>query len=110
MFKISNFFSKKKKENNFIPLISIHPFVHTASVINPISLPFNRDIITNMFKGFYILSFRPFESGDVIKIEDKQGTVMDMDIHYIKMSGKGNNIIYYPTCRAYSNIIEIFKK
>ncbi len=65
-----------------------------------------QDIISNMLAGVLILMHRPFRRGNYIKIGDKEGTVIDMDLRYTTLQ-RDNLKILIPNSTLFKDAITI---
>jgi small-conductance mechanosensitive channel len=52
--------------------------------------------VSNIISGFFLLSERPFEVGDVIKVGDKTGVILSVDLMSIKIRTFDNLFIRIP--------------
>ncbi len=67
-----------------------------------------QDTIKNVFGAFTILTDRPFNIGDVIKIDSYEGTIIDVGIRSTKMRNYDKRIITFPNYRiADASIVNI---
>jgi small-conductance mechanosensitive channel len=65
-----------------------------------------QDIIGNVLAGVLILMHRPFRRGIYIKVGDKEGTVIDMDLRYTSLQ-KDNLKILIPNSTLFKEAITI---
>ena len=65
-----------------------------------------QDIISNVLAGVLILKHRPFRRGNYIKIGDKEGTVVDMDLRYTTLQ-RENLKILIPNSTLFKDAITI---
>lgn len=65
-----------------------------------------QDIISNLLAGVLLLMHRPFRRGNYIKIGDKEGTVVDMDLRYTTLQ-KDNLKILIPNSSLFKDAITI---
>lgn len=65
-----------------------------------------QDIISNVLAGVLILMHRPFRRGNYIKIGDKEGTVVDMDLRYTTLQ-RENLKILIPNSALFKEAITI---
>lgn len=65
-----------------------------------------QDIISNLLAGVLILVNRPFRRGNYIKIGDKEGIVVDMDMRYTTLQ-KDNLKILIPNATLFKEAITI---
>lgn len=65
-----------------------------------------QDVISNLLAGVLILMNRPFRRGNYIKVGDKEGTVIDMDLRYTSLQ-KDNLKILIPNSTLFKEAITI---
>jgi small conductance mechanosensitive channel len=65
-----------------------------------------QDIISNLLAGVLLLMHRPFRRGNYIKIGDKEGIVIDMDLRYTTLQ-KDNLKILIPNSALFKEAITI---
>jgi small-conductance mechanosensitive channel len=65
-----------------------------------------QDIISNTLAGILLLMHRPFRRGNYIKVGDKEGTVIDMDLRYTMLQ-KDNLKILIPNSTMFKEAITI---
>ena len=65
-----------------------------------------QDIISNLLAGVLLLMHRPFRRGNYIKIGDKEGIVVDMDLRYTTLQ-KDNLKILIPNSSLFKEAITI---
>lgn len=65
-----------------------------------------QDIISNVLAGVLILMNRPFRRGNYIRVGDKEGTVIDMDLRYTTLQ-KDNLKILIPNSSLFKEAITI---
>lgn len=65
-----------------------------------------KDNIGNVASGIFILIFRPFRVGDYIKVEDSEGSVVDIRVMYTEISTLGNQMIVIPNSRLTNSVIK----
>jgi len=67
-----------------------------------------QDTIKNIFGAFTILTDRPFNIGDTIKIDSYEGTIIDVGIRSTKMRNYDKRLITFPNYRiADASIVNI---
>jgi small-conductance mechanosensitive channel len=65
-----------------------------------------QDVISNVLAGVLILMNRPFRRGNYIRVGDKEGTVIDMDLRYTSLQ-KDNLKILIPNSSLFKEAITI---
>ncbi|NDV65099.1 mechanosensitive ion channel family protein [Bacteroides sp. 224] len=67
-----------------------------------------QDTIKNIFGAFTILTDKPFNIGDVIRIDDFEGTIIDVGVRSTQMRNYDNRLITFPNYKiADASIINI---
>lgn len=61
--------------------------------------------IGNMVSGFFLLSEKPFEVGDVVKIDSTMGIILDVDLLSLKIRTFDNQLVRIPNEVIISTII-----
>jgi small-conductance mechanosensitive channel len=70
-----------------------------------------KDLLSNFFKGFFILFMKPFKRGWTISLNGFTGKVLSIDIRYIKLeSSIDKSDILIPIQMAYGSPVIISKK
>ena len=69
-----------------------------------------QDTLGNLFSGIALLYEKPFSEGDVIKIEDRIGTVTEMNWRAIRMLTRENEMIIIPHLVIGQGIIENYSR
>jgi small-conductance mechanosensitive channel len=64
-----------------------------------------KDILQNLFAGFLILLYRPFQIGDQIKIDDFEGTVEEISIRATKIKTYDGERVVIPNSQLYMNAV-----
>ena len=59
----------------------------------------------NMVSGIFLLSEKPFEVGDVVRVEDKTGIVQDVDLLSLKIRTFDNQMVRIPNETLISTIV-----
>ncbi|MDR2968878.1 MAG: mechanosensitive ion channel family protein [Tannerellaceae bacterium] len=55
-----------------------------------------QDTVKSLFGAFTILTDKPFNIGDTVKIDNFEGTIIDVGIRSTKMRGYDNRIVIFP--------------
>lgn len=67
-----------------------------------------QDTVKNVFGAFTILTDKPFSIGDTIRVDDFEGTVVDVGVRSTKIKNYDNRIITFPNYKITdANIINI---
>eukprot|EP01038_Epipyxis_sp_PR26KG_P014165 gene14165-19006_t len=85
----------------------IKPFLSLLS-ISGLTLGFAaKDILTNIFAGIFIVFTKPFKRGDIITVNGFKGTVLSLDMRYVKLQcvKDSNKITLIPLSMVYGNAI-----
>jgi len=67
-----------------------------------------KDTISNLLSGVLILLYRPFETGNRIKISGFQGTVVSIDLRYTELDSEGNKVLI-PNSKLFTDPITVLK-
>jgi len=67
-----------------------------------------KDTISNLLSGVLILLYRPFETGNRIKISGFQGTVVSIDLRYTELDSGGNKVLI-PNSKLFTDPITVLK-
>ncbi|NOZ68318.1 MAG: mechanosensitive ion channel [Deferribacteres bacterium] len=67
-----------------------------------------KDTISNLLAGVLILLYRPFGTGNRIKISGYEGTVVSIDLRYTELEGDGSRILI-PNSKLFTNPIVVLK-
>lgn len=65
-----------------------------------------KDSLSNVLAGFIIIFYHPFKIGEDISVSGKEGVVIDMDLRYTTLQGKGQRILV-PNSSMLSSIVTI---
>jgi small-conductance mechanosensitive channel len=68
-----------------------------------------KDIISNILSGVLILLYRPFISGDKIKVAGYEGEVLSVDLRYTKIHSK-EGIALIPNSKCFSDPVVVQTK
>ncbi|ORD97880.1 hypothetical protein A0H76_874 [Hepatospora eriocheir] len=66
----------------------------------------SNDLQNKLHKSLFVMLTVPFIRGDSIKIDCFKGSVISMNLFYLKLKNK-NNTIYIPTSFIYDKVIEV---
>jgi len=69
-----------------------------------------QDTISNFVAGIQILIYRPIEIGDIVRIDDIEGTVKELDIMFTKIVTFDNKEVYISNRRVISSPILNYSK
>ncbi len=64
-----------------------------------------KDVLQNLFAGFLILLYRPFQIGDQIKINDFEGTVEDISVRATNIKTYDGERVVMPNSDLYMNAV-----
>ena len=64
-----------------------------------------QDILKNFFSGVYLLLERPFRVGDVIKVKDQQGTVIQVGIRTTTLLTAENVQVLVPNAVVFAEVV-----
>ncbi len=64
-----------------------------------------KDVLQNLFAGFLILLYRPFQIGDQIRIDSFEGTVEDISIRATKIKTYDGERVVIPNSDLYMNAV-----
>ncbi len=67
-----------------------------------------KDTISNLLSGVLILLYRPFETGNRIKISGYEGTVVSIDLRYTELDSEGNKVLI-PNSKLFTDPITVLK-
>ncbi len=67
-----------------------------------------KDTISNLLSGVLILLYRPFETGNCIKISGYEGTVVSIDLRYTELDSEGNKVLI-PNSKLFTDPITVLK-
>ena len=68
-----------------------------------------KDIISNMLSGVLILLYRPYISGDRIKVAGYEGDVISIDLRYTKIHSE-EGIALIPNSKCFSDPVVVLNK
>ena len=68
-----------------------------------------KDIISNILSGVLILLYRPFISGDKIKVAGYEGEVVSVDLRYTKINSE-EGVALIPNSKCFSDPVVVYKK
>lgn len=64
-----------------------------------------QDILKNFFSGIYLLLERPFRVGDVIKVKDQQGTVIQVGVRTTTLLTAENVQVMVPNAVVFAEVV-----
>jgi small conductance mechanosensitive channel len=67
-----------------------------------------KDTISNLISGVLILLYRPFETGNRIKILGYEGVVVSIDLRYTELEADGNKILI-PNSKLFTDPITVVR-
>ena len=67
-----------------------------------------KDTISNLISGVLILLYRPFETGNRIKISGYEGIVISIDLRYTELDSEGNKVLI-PNSKLFTDPITVLK-
>jgi len=77
--------------------IGLTPFLGAAGIIG-IAVGFaSQTSISNLISGFFLISEKPFEVGDLIKVGDTMGNVLSIDLLSVKIRTFSNAYVRVPS-------------
>ncbi len=65
-----------------------------------------KDTISNLLSGVLILLYRPFETGDRIKVSGYEGIVISIDLRYTELDSEGNKVLI-PNSKLFTDPITV---
>lgn len=65
-----------------------------------------RDALSNVLAGTLVLFYRPFRRGDFIEVDNKSGTVVEIDLRYTTLQGEGRRILI-PNSTLFTTAIQV---
>jgi small-conductance mechanosensitive channel len=68
-----------------------------------------KDIATNSISGILLVLQRPFKKDSIIKVQNYEGKVLEVDYRYVKLQLKDDSVIHIPSYIVYSNPILVIK-
>lgn len=76
--------------------INLTPIFGAAGIIGLVIGVASQTSIGNIVSGFFLISEKSFEIGDIIKIDDKTGTVFSIDLLSVKIRTPDNLLVRIP--------------
>ncbi len=67
-----------------------------------------KDILSNALSGILILLYKPFHTGDVIRVTDLEGTVTEINLRYTVLDAEGKTI-FVPNGSLVANAVTVLK-
>lgn len=67
-----------------------------------------KDSISNLLSGVLILLYRPFKTGDRIKVSGYQGTVISVDLRYTQLDFEGDTVLI-PNSKLFTDPVVVLK-
>ena len=67
-----------------------------------------KDSISNLLSGVLILLYRPFRTGNRIKISGYEGFVISIDLRYTKLDSEGNKVLI-PNSKLFTDPITVLQ-
>lgn len=67
-----------------------------------------KDSISNLLSGVLILLYRPFKTGDRIKIAGFEGLIISIDLRYTALESEGNRILI-PNSKLFTDPVTVLK-
>lgn len=67
-----------------------------------------KDTISNLLSGVLILLYRPFETGDRIKVSGYEGIVISIDLRYTEFDSEGNKVLI-PNSKLFTDPITVLQ-
>ncbi len=95
----------------FVAATVIFPGVNAGDLIaglgiGSVALGFAfKDVLQNLFAGFLILLYRPFQIGDQIKIDDFEGTVEEINVRATKIKTYDGERVVIPNSDLYMKAV-----
>ena len=68
-----------------------------------------KDIISNILSGVLILLYRPFVTGDKIKVAGFEGEVISIDLRYTKLNSE-EGLALIPNSKCFSDPVVVYSK
>ena len=69
-----------------------------------------KDNMANVACGIQILFTKPFEVGDYIQVEDKEGTVTNIEIMFVTLTTLSNQIVILPNSQVINKFVTNYSK
>ena len=67
-----------------------------------------KDTISNLLSGVLILLYRPFETGDRIKVSGYEGIIISIDLRYTELDSEGNKVLI-PNSKLFTDPITVLQ-
>lgn len=67
-----------------------------------------KDSISNLLSGVLILLYRPFQTGNRIKITGYEGTIISIDLRYTELDSEGNRVLI-PNSKLFTDPVTVLK-
>ena len=67
-----------------------------------------KDTISNLLSGVLILLYRPFETGDRIKVSGYEGIVISINLRYTELDSEGNKVLI-PNSKLFTDPITVLQ-
>lgn len=67
-----------------------------------------KDAISNLLSGVLILLYRPFKTGNRIKISGYEGTVISIDLRYTELDSEGNKVLI-PNSKLFTDPVTVLQ-
>ena len=68
-----------------------------------------KDMLSNFISGIMIFIYQPFKLGDTIKVDGKEGEVVDINLRYITLNGEDSKMLV-PNSLLVSKSLEVKAK
>ena len=68
-----------------------------------------KDMLSNFISGIMIFIYQPFKLGDTIKVDGKEGEVVDINLRYITLNGQDSKMLV-PNSLLVSKSLEVKAK
>ena len=68
-----------------------------------------KDMLSNFISGIMIFIYQPFKLGDTIKVDGKEGEVVDINLRYITLNGEDSKMLV-PNSLLVSKSLEVKTK
>jgi len=68
-----------------------------------------KDSISNLLSGVLILLYRPFKTGNLIKVSGYKGTVISVDLRYTQLDSEGEKVLI-PNSKLFTDPVIVFQK
>ena len=65
-----------------------------------------KDMLSNFISGIMIFIYQPFKLGDTIKVDGKEGEVVDINLRYITLNGEDSKMLV-PNSLLVSKSLEV---